>query len=299
MRLFSLHSIYLFIILLVCSCKDQGASHIDSKIVTTVPTKYFTTSVNNTKIHFTHYGSGPTLVALVHGWSCDQSYWSEQVDFLKDKYQVVTIDLAGHGKSSIGNREDWVMKAFAHDVNNVLQELSYDQLVLVGHSMGSAVVLEAAANMETDDLKVVCVDYLKRQLMPLTKEMLDPQMTPMKEDFKAASKPFIASMFTASADSTMQAWITEDMSSAPPHEAVAMIYGLMGADLDQPINALNKRDIPTYIVNADYTPTDKELYIEKGFEIDIIEDTGHFLMMEKPEEFNASLAAIIQSAKSK
>lgn len=54
-----------------------------------------------------HRIADPTLV-LVHGWMCDQSYWQQQVPVLSKEYGVVTIDLAGHGKSG-SDRQDWTI----------------------------------------------------------------------------------------------------------------------------------------------------------------------------------------------
>src|SRR5215831_19464471 len=43
------------------------------------------------------YGKGEPALVLIHGWSCDSNYWREQVPILKQKYTVITVDLAGHG----------------------------------------------------------------------------------------------------------------------------------------------------------------------------------------------------------
>jgi pimeloyl-ACP methyl ester carboxylesterase len=52
------------------------------------------------------YGHGEPALLLVHGWACDENYWHAQLDALKSRYTVVTIDLAGHGASG-ANRTDW------------------------------------------------------------------------------------------------------------------------------------------------------------------------------------------------
>jgi len=298
------HLTYLFLlvgtaVLSFMSCHEKKTGDVTHLVDIKGPQENFVTSVNETEIHYTHYGDGSTLVSLVHGWNCDQSYWTHQIDYLKQHYQVITIDLAGHGKSTAGNREDWTMKAFAQDVVNVLKDHSYDQLILVGHSMGTAVVLEAAVNIEHTNLKVVCVDHLKQPLIPLTDEILDPQMAPLKADFKTATSSFIRStMFAESADSIHKEKIIEDMTDAPAKESIAMIYGLMKANLELPIAVLNERNIATHIINGNHSPTDIEHYKNKGFGIDIIEGTGHFLMLEKPDEFNAIVQAFIKSENS-
>jgi pimeloyl-ACP methyl ester carboxylesterase len=56
-------------------------------------------TVDGVKIHSTTTGQGPKTVVLVHGWTCDETSWSEQVPVLSKKYRVITIDLPGHGQS--------------------------------------------------------------------------------------------------------------------------------------------------------------------------------------------------------
>src|SRR5512147_2664345 len=54
-------------------------------------------------VQYRVYGKGEPALVLIHGWSCDSNYWREQVPVLKQKYTVVTVDLAGHGGTD-GNR---------------------------------------------------------------------------------------------------------------------------------------------------------------------------------------------------
>ena len=55
--------------------------------------------VDHLKVHYTNYGKGDTALFFVHGWSCDETVWSEQAPALAEKIRVITIDLPGHGQS--------------------------------------------------------------------------------------------------------------------------------------------------------------------------------------------------------
>ena len=50
-------------------------------------------------VHFTVHGKGGRTVILLHGWTCDESFWDNQVAALSKKNRVITIDLPGHGQS--------------------------------------------------------------------------------------------------------------------------------------------------------------------------------------------------------
>jgi pimeloyl-ACP methyl ester carboxylesterase len=56
-------------------------------------------TVDGIPIHSTVRGSGPKTIVFVHGWTCDESSWREQVPFFEKNYRVITLDLPGHGKS--------------------------------------------------------------------------------------------------------------------------------------------------------------------------------------------------------
>ena len=83
---------------------------------------------------------------LVHGWSCDRTYWNAQLESLSRDFTVVTVDLAGHGESGCG-REASSIAAFGSDVALVVTLNGLEDVVLVGHSMGGDIILEAAGRL--------------------------------------------------------------------------------------------------------------------------------------------------------
>ena len=91
-------------------------------------------------------GSGDPCVFFVHGWSCDRSYWIHQMRSFAPRHRVVSVDLAGHGESGTG-RESWTMPAFGGDVAAVARRIGADDVVLVGHSMGGDVIVDAALQL--------------------------------------------------------------------------------------------------------------------------------------------------------
>src|ERR1700722_1928921 len=100
-------------------------------------------SADGVHIEYQVYGHGEPAVVLVHGWANNANYWNAQLDALKARYTVVTLNLAGHGASE-RNRTDWSMANYAADVSAVVHEIPNRRVVLVGHGMGAIVVLEAA-----------------------------------------------------------------------------------------------------------------------------------------------------------
>src|ERR1041384_8647199 len=48
-------------------------------------------------VQYRLYGKGEPALVFIHGWSCDSNYWREQLQQFKQKYTLVTVDLAGPG----------------------------------------------------------------------------------------------------------------------------------------------------------------------------------------------------------
>src|SRR5258708_36219657 len=97
--------------------------------------------VDGLAIHSTTTGTGPKTVMLVHGWTCDETSWSEQVPALAAQYRVITIDLPGHGKSGSPKDGKLTMDLFARAIEAVRAEAGSEVMALAGHSMGTAVIL--------------------------------------------------------------------------------------------------------------------------------------------------------------
>lgn len=94
-------------------------------------------------LRYQSIGQGETIV-LIHGYVSDSKYWKPVLPYLTTKYQVVTIDLLGFGRSPKPKRANYSLEEHAAAVYQTLESLGIDQAILVGHSMGSIVSAELA-----------------------------------------------------------------------------------------------------------------------------------------------------------
>src|ERR1700689_153433 len=98
-------------------------------------------SVDGLNIHSATSGTGVKTVILVHGYTCDETTWTEQVPALAKEYRVVTLDLPGHGKSDSPKDGKFSMDLFARAIEAVRAEVKADRVVVVGHSVGTPAIL--------------------------------------------------------------------------------------------------------------------------------------------------------------
>lgn len=252
-------------------------------------------SSDGLEIAYTQYGNGGDLILFVHGWSCDQTYWQKQIDHFKDDYTVVTIDLGGHGRSGM-DRENATISSFGDDVIAVMQLLNFEKTYLVGHSMGSDVCLDAGTKWDKKNIELILVDRFNNTPSPFVGEPFEKFIEPFNSNFKEYTYNWVKNvMFIPESDSTLIEWIAKDMSEAPPSIAIPAMTDICINDYIPYIDTLVERGIPMTIYNSDYQKNNIKNLEKLGFDVIIMSNSGHFLMMEQPDEFNQTLMGLIQN----
>lgn len=85
--------------------------------------------------------SGPWVV-FCNGLGVSTLFWDPLRDALKSAYRVVTWDYRSHGRSGPAPKRGFGIGTCADDLAKLLEFLGISRAVIVGHSMGSQVVLE-------------------------------------------------------------------------------------------------------------------------------------------------------------
>ncbi len=251
-------------------------------------------SVDGVQIHSTSTGKGPKTVVLVHGWTCDETAWSEQVPVLSKKYRVLTLDLPGHGKTGAPADGKLSMDLFARAVDAVRAEAKADHVVLVGHSMGTAVVVQYARLYPQHVAALVFVDGLvtlgaDRRRAPDPNQVAGPDGHKYRETM-------IRGMFSPTTTPANQTKILDMMLAAPDSTAV----GAMNATFDPAIWKGDVLSMPILGIYADKSPSGNQAYMKDHFpkmEYHEVAGTGHFVMLDNPAEFNRILLEFLSRQK--
>lgn len=253
-------------------------------------------SADGTPISYEVHGTGEPTLVFVHGWSCDGRYWEAQVPHFARQHRVVVLDLAGHGHSG-QQRSVYTMAAFGEDVRAVVEATGSDRAILIGHSMGGAVIAEAARSMPGRAIGLIGVDTLDNIEYPLTPEELKTMIAPLEQDFSAGTRQFVAPMIAPQTDADLREWILADMASAPPAVALSAMREMMGQYISgEAARVFERIHIPVVTVNGDLWPINFEANRRHMHSYDaiVLKGADHFLMLHRGEECNKALAKAIR-----
>jgi pimeloyl-ACP methyl ester carboxylesterase len=248
----------------------------------------YATSSDGSKIHYNISGNKKNALVFVHGWLGNESWWNDQKSYFHRNYTVVTLDLAGHGKSD-KNRAVWSSKLYSDDINAVAEAIEAENIVLIGHSMSGAFVLEAALSSEKTRA-IIFVDTLKNldQLMN-SKQAEEMLFSNYRKDFKDSVENLLPKfLFSNSTPDIVKKRLQNEFLENDPLFAVKLIEPLYKMEIPSLAKSLK---IPARSINSSIPPTNIEANMKyfKDYDYLQIENSGHYPMLEKPNEFNVVL----------
>ena len=240
-------------------------------------------------------GDGETALVFLHGWCSNRTFWKEQFDEMAKQYRVVAIDLPGHGESG-RNREEWSIASFAEDVKTVVESLDLKQVILIGHSMGGLVALEAAPLMPDVVIGVIGIDAISNVESENQSDMMERAIAAFDADFEGTMNAFIPRLFSPNTDSTVVQWVAKSSAKADKAMALSIMRGV--SEIDEK-NLLSSAGVPVRcIYAASDDPSGPHSYVEinkkyADFDAVFVDGVGHFLYLENPDEVNRHLLAFI------
>jgi 3-oxoadipate enol-lactonase len=246
---------------------------------------------------YTVSGDGPPLLFL-HGLGSSSRDWENQVDSFARTYQVITLDLRGHGCSE-KPPGPYSMRAFAEDTAALIRALGVAPVHIVGISMGAMVAFELVLNCPelirslvnvngAPEMRVETVReriqvwrrfvFLELLGMRGTGVMLGKHLFPYPEQAELR-KIFI------------QRWAENDKRAYRES-----LRAIINWDVEARIGEIR---CPVLVVASeqDYMPLgEKKRFTEKipGAKLVVIEDARHAVTVERPKRFNAVVGEFLK-----
>lgn len=240
------------------------------------------------RLWYTEAGNGDPPLLFVHGWCGDHGYVAPQLEGFAGDHRVIAVDLRGHGASD-KPVEDYTVDGFADDLIWLAGQLELTQLVLVGHSLGGVVVLEAAASRPDLIAAAVLIDPAPIVKPPgLTEVARELVIALHGPDYLDAARQHIEHvLFAPGDDAGTRARVADAMCRTPQHvmaSAMEQIFAWEGEA------ALGRCHVPVLIVSTTTTFNDVAQCQELCPSISVTSvDASHFAQLLEPEQVNAAI----------
>lgn len=254
-------------------------------------------SFGTNRVRYVSLGEGSATLVFIHCWGGNLGLWREQVPALAARARLVLIDLPGHGQSDKPNTA-YTMDFLARAVVSVLREIGVEKVILVGHSMGAAVMCRVFQQAPDKVAALVSVDGLLCR-PPGTAEqsrMFIGQFC--VPEYLTHAKKFISDFFPYPGTEKLRDEVLAEILVTPQYVMAGTAAGMVGAD--QPDWALQNVEVPVLVLNArgplwndrfeHYVKT-----LSSRVDYRMFDGVGHFLMLEQPAKFNANLIEMLQS----
>lgn len=255
---------------------------------------------DNAIIHYEVSGKGDTTLLLVHGSYIDQTYWKDQAEHFKSHYRVVTLDLPGQGTSG-HERRFWSIEGYAKDVNHLVKELGLEQVILVGHSLGAAVCLQASVLWPEPYIGFIAVDFFKNAATPFPADQVSAILAQLKTDFKNTNEQYArAGLLTNRTPSPIVARVVQDYRNAYEPMGKQLMPELFGFYKSER-NLMPRLPLKLYVISVDYMPINEEplrRFTGKGYKVLHMPGTSHFPMIENPAQLNELIQFCIDEMRS-
>jgi pimeloyl-ACP methyl ester carboxylesterase len=258
-------------------------------------------------MHFVRSGSGSPALVFVHGFACTHEDWRHQMRHFERTHEVVACDLRGHGRTP-GRPHECSIEHYGGDVAALVNNLDLARVVLVGHSMGCRVVLEAARLLPERIAGVVLVDGSRNATSDPDGAEANAKATIEKSGYAPFAEMLFRQMFftpSAQADDIV-ARALKSSAEFGPHlwpRISRWDAGAMDAAFDAiraPVLAIQSTTRSAQLKRGPMKPGDTSPWVDylrlRGAQVEIVPDTGHFTMLEQPETVNRLIEGFVRSA---
>jgi pimeloyl-ACP methyl ester carboxylesterase len=242
-------------------------------------------------------GSG-NCVVLIHGHPFDRTLWEPQVAALRDSFRVLAPDLRGFGESPV-TPHCVLMREYAADVEDLLDDLAITRAAVIGLSMGGLVAMELAASQPDRYWAIGLVTTTAEPVTPDEQVTRRERAEAVERDGMGVLVDYMhTGLYGPACPPAVRARIDAMMSAAPPAGAAAALRGRAERPDYRPV--LAGLDIPAFVCTGSADPWSDDAVTAgiiaclKRPELLVIDGAGHLPNLEAENQFNDALRAFLR-----
>jgi pimeloyl-ACP methyl ester carboxylesterase len=249
-------------------------------------------------MHFVRTGRGAPPILFVHGFACSHEDWAFQTQYFEKTREVIACDLRGHGQTP-GRPQECSIEHYGGDVAALVNNLELRGVVLVGHSMGCRVVLEAARLVPKRISALVLIDGSRNATGDPDVAERAARATLEKMGYAKFAEALFRQMFlkpSPEADAVVARALQSSAKFGPElwPRVTRWDAGQMDAAfaaITAPVLAIQSTTRNAQLQRAPLKPGDTSPWLDflrkfPNVRTEIVADTGHFTMLEQPQRVN-------------
>lgn len=255
-------------------------------------------TINNIQLYYETFGEGEPIL-FIHGLGSSTRDWEKQTAFFSRHFQVIVLDLRGHGQSDKPS-SPYSIPLFANDVAELIRSLKVSPAHIVGISLGAMIGMQLAVDEPQLVKSLVAVNSPAdmrintfRQRFELWLRQVVTRLLGMRVMGKILSKR----LFPEPSHAALRNRFIEQWAENSPHAYRQTINAIVGWHIHEHLAAIH---CPVLVVAADedYWPLEMKASIARQVKrgnLVVIENSHHAVTIERPDQFNQTVAQFLQT----
>ncbi len=227
--------------------------------------------------------AGSVPVIFIHSLAGNTQQWSAQLEHIRKTRRAIALDLRGHGQSAVPANGDYAIEAMAQDIRKVVDQLGVERFVLVGHSMGGSVAGAYAGAHPEQVAGLLLADPSGDSTQMPVEEVQQYLGALESEAYTNVVEGYWGQLLSGSAETT-KAKVMQDLRDTLKATVVGVFKELFKYN---PVPALKRFTGPKLSIISAHNENPFALHnLVSDLPHQKMTGTGHWLQLDKPEEFN-------------
>ncbi len=247
------------------------------------------------KLAYEEHGKGEPTMVFVHGWACNRSFFAPQAEYFSRRHRVVSVDLRGHGGSDKPEGE-YPITSYADDIAYLIEKLDLGEVIAVGHSMGSIVVLQLAAAYPACVAGIVMIEPVRSltQDSAESRARLEALAAPIEAGNEEPLRQYVTErFFLPSSDRKILEQVLAVMTAMPSRVAATALRAIPEFN-GAAAAALCKVPVLHIGATPPLNPPHLVSQLLPGVIHGMTVGAGHFNQLEVPDQVNAMIETFLR-----
>lgn len=245
-------------------------------------------------------GSNPTLL-FIPGWAGSLEVWKHQLNTVEE-YPLIVLDYPGFGDSKLSvastpsKQDRFTLEFHAEIVNGILKQEAVSDCIVIGHSLGGALGLTAAATNPKTIKAVIGADSLiYNEIYPkIHEEVSQAFVEQFERDFKGSVAALLTQYFVEQSEPNTIEWLNQSMMAADPDVGTNILREFMSWSLDETLEAY-AGPVSVIACESGYASSAFAPRFQSRIPVRTIDHAGHFVMLDQAARFNQALGQILSN----